>query len=70
MGSHSLLQGIFPTQIEPRFPALLADSKPSEPAGRPKTNESKTKKKSVSLVDQEVKFEFMYEITVEMEMHD
>ena len=32
VGNHSLLQGIFPTQkSEPRFPALQADSLPSEP---------------------------------------
>ena len=33
-GSHSLLQGIFPTQIEPWCPALQADSLPSEPPGK------------------------------------
>ena len=31
VGSHSLLQG-----IEPRFPALQADSLPAEPPGKPK----------------------------------
>jgi len=34
-GSHSLLQGIFPTQIEPCCPALQAGSLPSEPPGKP-----------------------------------
>ena len=36
MGNHSLLQGIFWTpdsEIEPRSPALQADSLPSEPPG-------------------------------------
>ena len=32
---HFLLQGIFPTQIEPKSPALQADSLPSEPPGKP-----------------------------------
>ena len=37
VGSLSLLQGIFPTQgIEPRSPALQADSLPAEPQGKPK----------------------------------
>ena len=40
MGNHSLLQGIFPIQglnsgIEPRSPALQADSLPAEPQGKP-----------------------------------
>ena len=36
-GSLSLLQGIFPTQaIEPRSPALQADSLPAESQGKPK----------------------------------
>ena len=36
MGSHSLLQGDLPNPgIEPLFPALWADSFPSEPAGEP-----------------------------------
>ena len=36
VGSLALLQGIFPTQeIEPRFPALQADSLPDEPQGKP-----------------------------------
>ena len=35
VGSHSLLQGIYPdTGIKPRFPALPADSLPSEPPGK------------------------------------
>ena len=35
MGRHSLLQGDLPdTRIEPRSPALLADSSPSEPPGK------------------------------------
>ena len=34
--SHSLLQRIFLTQIEPRSPALQADSFLSEPPGKPK----------------------------------
>ena len=39
VGSISLLQGIFPTPgIEPRFPALWADSLPAEPQGKPKMN--------------------------------
>ena len=33
MGSHCPLQGIFPTGIKPRFPALQADSLLSEPPG-------------------------------------
>ena len=38
---HALLQGIFPSQgsnpgIEPRSPALQADSLPAEPPGKPK----------------------------------
>ena len=33
MGSHSPLQGIFPTGIKPRSPALQADSLLSEPLG-------------------------------------
>ena len=42
--SHSLLQGIFPTQgktpgIEPRSPSLQADSLPAEPQGKPKNTE-------------------------------
>ena len=37
VGSHSLLQGIFPTQgTEPRSPALQGDSLPAEPPGKPK----------------------------------
>ena len=35
-GCHSLLQGIFPTGIESRSPALQADSLASEPSGKPK----------------------------------
>ena len=36
MGSHSLLQGIYPDAgIKPRFPALQADSLQSEPPGKP-----------------------------------
>ena len=37
VGSLSLLPGIFPThsEIEPRSPALQADSLPSEPPGKP-----------------------------------
>ena len=35
VGSHSFLQGIFPTQeIDPRSPTLQADSLPSEPPGK------------------------------------
>ena len=35
VGCHFLLQGIFPTQgIEPRSPALQADSLPAEPQGK------------------------------------
>ena len=34
VGSHSVLQEIFPTRIEPRSAALLADSLPSEPQGK------------------------------------
>ena len=34
VGSHALLQGIFPTGIEPRSPALQADALPSEPPGK------------------------------------
>ena len=38
VGCHALLQGILPTQgIEPRSPALRADSLPSEPPGKPRT---------------------------------
>ena len=38
VGSHSLLQGIFPTPgIEPRSPALQVDSLPAEPQGKPKS---------------------------------
>ena len=43
MGSCSLLQGMFPSPgdvpdpgIEPRSPALWADSLPAEPPGKPK----------------------------------
>ena len=36
VGSLSLLQGIFPAQVEPRSPALQADSLPAEPQGKPK----------------------------------
>ena len=41
MGSHPPLQGTFPTQgsnpqIEPKSPALQADSSPAEPPGKPK----------------------------------
>ena len=37
VGSHSLLQGMFPTQgLKPRSPALQADSLPAEPPGKPK----------------------------------
>ena len=35
VGSHSLLQGIFPPGIKPRCPALQADSLPPEPPGKP-----------------------------------
>ena len=40
VASHSLLQGIFPTQgsnsgMKPRSPALQADSLPAEPQGKP-----------------------------------
>ena len=35
VGSLSLLQGIFNPGIEPRFPALQADSLPAEPHGKP-----------------------------------
>ena len=39
VGSHSLLQGIFPTQeSEPRSLALQVDSLPSEPPGKPYKN--------------------------------
>ena len=37
MGSHSLFQGIFPTQgSKPGFPPLQADSLPAEPPGKTK----------------------------------
>ena len=38
MGSHSLLQGVFPTQVlSPGLPsALQVDSLPSDPPGKPK----------------------------------
>ena len=36
VGSHCLLQGIFPTRTEPRSPALRADSFPAEMLGKPK----------------------------------
>ena len=45
VGSHFLLQGIFPTQgsnsgeIEPRSPELQADSLPFEPPGKPQPSE-------------------------------
>ena len=35
MGSHALLQGVFPTQGSNRSPAWQADSLPSEPPGKP-----------------------------------
>ena len=35
VGCNFFLQGIFPTQSEPRSPALQADSLPSEPPGKP-----------------------------------
>ena len=34
VGSHSLLQGIFPSRIKPRSPTLQADSLPAEPPGK------------------------------------
>ena len=35
VGSHSLFQGIYPDSgSKPRFPALQADSLPSEPPGK------------------------------------
>ena len=37
LGSLSLLQGIFPTGIKSRPPALQADSLPAEPTGKPKS---------------------------------
>ena len=45
VGNLSLLQGIFPTQgsnpgIEPRSPALQADSSPAEVPGKPRADES------------------------------
>jgi len=36
VGSYSLLQGIFPTEIEPRSPALEMDTLAAEPLGKPK----------------------------------
>ena len=36
--AHFLLQGIFPTEIKPKSPALQADSLPSEPPGKPKSH--------------------------------
>ena len=36
MGCHSLLQGIFSTQIEPASAAMQEDSSLSESAGKPK----------------------------------
>ena len=39
LGCHALLQGIFPTRIELRSPALQADSSMSEPPGKPKNTE-------------------------------
>ena len=41
VGSHSLLQGIFPTEIEPASPVapvLQKDPLPSEPPGKPTLN--------------------------------
>ena len=34
-GGLSLLQGIFPTGIEPRSPTMQVDSLPAEPQGKP-----------------------------------
>ena len=36
VGCHFLLQGIFPTGIEPRSPAFQADALTSEPPGKPR----------------------------------
>ena len=37
VGGHSFLRGIFLIQVmKPRSPALQADSRPSEPPGKPK----------------------------------
>ena len=36
MGSHSFLQGIFPTQGSNLVSYIVADSLPSEPPGKPK----------------------------------
>ena len=35
VGSHALLQGIFPTQIKLRSPTLQADFSLTEPTGKP-----------------------------------
>ena len=35
VGCHALLQGIFPSQIEPRSPTLQTGSLPSEPPAKP-----------------------------------
>ena len=36
VGILSFLQGIFPTQVEPRSPTLQAGSLPAEPPGKPR----------------------------------
>ena len=44
VGSHSLLQGIFPNAgIKTRSPALQGDSLPSKPPGKPEETESEIK---------------------------
>ena len=53
VGSLSLLQGIFPIQIEPSSPVLQANSLPAEPQGRHEARTEQNTQPSVnpSLVD-------------------
>ena len=59
MGSLSLLQGIFPTQVSPSSLALQADSLPVRPQGKPKKVSSLIAQlvKAASLIAQLVKKE-------------
>ena len=49
VGCHTLLQGIFPTQVKPRSPASQADSLPAEPQGK---SWSSTKKFTIHMETQ------------------
>ena len=53
LGSLSLLQGIFPTGMEPRSPTLQVDSLPAEPPGKPNCWPIKHKSKQWNQIGQE-----------------